>query len=125
MGLNIGSRILLAAAMIVVATFVAFILYFDYQQRNSIQNALQSKLTESGSLATAGISNWLDGRRLLVESLANNIARDSSPENVSELASGEALSESFIFSYFGSADGIMTMYPSEELPADYDPRKRP
>ena len=125
MGLNIGSRILLAAAMIVVATFVAFILYFDYQQRNSIQDALQSKLTESGSLATAGISNWLDGRRLLVESLANNIARDSSPENVSELASGEALSESFIFSYFGSADGIMTMYPSEELPADYDPRKRP
>lgn len=76
MSLNIGSRILLAAAMIVVATFVAFILYFDYQQRTSIQSALQSKLTESGSLATAGIANWLDGRRLLVESLANNIARD-------------------------------------------------
>lgn len=125
MSLNIGSRILLAAAMIVVATFLAFILYFDFQQRNSIQSALQSKLTESGALATAGISNWLDGRRLLVESLANNIARDSSPATVAEVASGEALAESFIFSYFGSADGVMTMYPSEELPADYDPRKRP
>ncbi|MHC8493578.1 methyl-accepting chemotaxis protein [Thalassospira sp. SM2505] len=125
MSLNIGSRILLAAAMIVVATFVAFILYFDYQQRTSIQTALQSKLTESGSLATAGISNWLDGRRLLVESLANNIARDSSPATVSEIASGQALAESFIFSYFGSADGVMTMYPPDELPADYDPRKRP
>lgn len=125
MSLNIGSRILLAAAMIVVATFVAFILYFDYQQRTSIQSALQSKLTESGSLATAGISNWLDGRRLLVESLANNIARDSSPEAVSEIASGEALVESFIYSYFGSAEGVMTMYPPDELPPDYDPRKRP
>jgi methyl-accepting chemotaxis protein len=125
MALNIGSRILLAAAMIVIATFTAFILYFDYQQRNSIRDALVSKLTESGSLATAGISNWLDGRRLLVESLANNIARDSSPSNVSAVASGQALAESFIYSYFGSADGTMTMYPSEELPPDYDPRKRP
>ena len=103
MALNIGSRILLAAAMIVVATFTAFILYFDYQQRTSIRDALVSKLTESGSLATAGISNWLDGRRLLVESLANNIARDSSPSNVSAVASGQALAESFIYSYFGSA----------------------
>lgn len=125
MSLNIGSRILLAAAMIVVATFVAFILYFDYQQRTSIQSSLESKLTESGSLATAGISNWLDGRRLLVESLANSIARDSSPANVSAVASGEAFAESFIFSYFGSADGVMTMYPPDELPPDYDPRKRP
>jgi len=123
--LNIGSRILLAAAMIVVATFVAFILYFDYQQRTSIQSALQSKLTESGSLATAGIANWLDGRRLLVESLANNIARDSSPEAVREVASGQALAESFIYAYFGSADGVMTMNPPDELPPDYDPRKRP
>ncbi|WP_430475404.1 methyl-accepting chemotaxis protein [Thalassospira lucentensis] len=125
MSLNIGSRILLAAALIVVATFAAFILYFDFQQRTSIQSALQSKLTESGSLATSGISNWLDGRRLLIESLANNIARDSSPEAVSEVASGEALVESFIFSYFGSADGVMTMYPPDDLPPDYDPRKRP
>ncbi|NIY74372.1 HAMP domain-containing protein [Thalassospira sp. HF15] len=125
MSLNIGSRILLAAAMIVVATFTAFILYFDYQQRTYIQNALVAKLTESGSLATAGISSWLDGRRLLVESLANSIARDSSPSNVSEVASGEAFAESFIYSYFGSADGVMTMYPPDELPPDYDPRQRP
>ncbi|WP_336232697.1 methyl-accepting chemotaxis protein [Thalassospira sp. CH_XMU1458] len=125
MSLNIGSRILLAAAMIVVATFTAFILYFDYQQRTYIQNALVAKLTESGSLATAGISNWLDGRRLLVESLANNIARDSSPTNVSEVASGEAFAESFIYSYFGSADGVMTMYPPDDLPPEYDPRQRP
>ncbi|BDW88998.1 methyl-accepting chemotaxis protein [Thalassospira tepidiphila] len=125
MSLNIGSRILLAAAMIVVATFTAFILYFDYQQRTYIQNALVAKLTESGSLASAGISNWLDGRRLLVESLANNIARDSSPTNVSEVASGEAFAESFIYSYFGSADGVMTMYPPDDLPPDYDPRQRP
>ncbi|MBX2830831.1 MAG: HAMP domain-containing protein [Rhodospirillales bacterium] len=125
MSLNIGSRILLAAAMIVVTTFIAFILYFDYQQRNSIQAALQSKLTESGSLATAGISNWLDGRRLLVESLANNVARDPSPEAVKAVTSGQALAESFIYSYFGSADGVMTMYPPDELPDGYDPRARP
>lgn len=36
MSLNIGSRILLAAALIVVTTFVAFILYFDLQQKSAI-----------------------------------------------------------------------------------------
>ena len=125
MSLNIGSRILLAAALIVVTTFVAFILYFDFQQRTAIQESLQSKLAETGSLATAGIANWLDGRKLLVESLGQNIAQNNDSDSVKGLVSRPALANTFMFSYFGSASGEMLMFPSDELPADYDPRKRP
>jgi len=125
MSLNIGSRILLAAALIVVTTFVAFILYFDLQQKSAIQASLQSKLVETGSLATTGIANWIDGRKLLVESLGQNIAQKNDSDSVKDLVSRPALADTFMFSYFGSASGEMLMFPPDELPADYDPRKRP
>ena len=69
MSLSIDSRILIAAALIVIATFAAFILYFDINQRSAILNSLKSELEETGELATAGIANWISGRRLLVENL--------------------------------------------------------
>lgn len=125
MSLNIGSRILLAAALIVVLTFSAFILYFDFNQRNAIQASLRSNISETGALATTSIANWVTGRRLLIENVGQNIATDASVDAVKSFIDRDVLADSFMFTYFGSADGVMTMFPPDELPPDYDPRKRP
>ncbi|MCZ4281485.1 methyl-accepting chemotaxis protein [Kiloniella laminariae] len=125
MTLNIGSRILAAAALIVVVTFSAFIIYFDFNQSDSIQASLKSKLSETGNLATASISNWVVGRQILIENVGQNIAINSETESVKSIVDRSVLQKNFMFTYFGSATGEMIMSPPDELPDGYDPRKRP
>jgi methyl-accepting chemotaxis protein len=82
MSFNIGSRILAAAALIVVVTFSAFILYFDINQKTEIRASLKSNVIETGNLATTGIANWISGRQFLIENVGQNIVTDPSPEKV-------------------------------------------
>ncbi len=125
MSFNIGSRILAAAALIVVVTFSAFILYFDINQSAEIRASLKSKVTETGHLATTGISNWISGRQLLVENVAENIKSDPTNATVSTTISKKVLGDAFLFTYFGSDQGEMSMFPNDALPEGYDPRSRP
>ncbi|RED52306.1 methyl-accepting chemotaxis protein [Aestuariispira insulae] len=125
MSLNIGSRILVAAALIVIVTFIAFIVYFDFNQRREILKDLQSGVEETGALATTNISGWLEGRQLLVENIGQNIANTTDAGQVRPLVDRKVLADNFMFSYFGSSEGDMIMHPDEALPEGYDPRKRP
>jgi len=122
---KIGSRLLSVAALIVIATFSAFILYFDFNQRQSIEETLKSDLMETSDLATNTITNWVDIRTRLIRNFGETIQPDTSVEEVMFIANRPVMAQSFKFSYFGSAKGTMTMSPSQELPADYDPRVRP
>ncbi|MBO6864160.1 MAG: HAMP domain-containing protein [Alphaproteobacteria bacterium] len=125
MKLTIGTRILLLTAVTVLAVFVAFIVYFTFEQRVETRSALQSHVSESGSLASLSVANWVSARRLLIENLADNIEKQSAPDQVRELVNAKVLEDNFLYAYFGSNQGEMIMYPNEALPADYDPRKRP
>ncbi|KLN62518.1 chemotaxis protein [Kiloniella spongiae] len=125
MSFNIGSRILAAAALIVVVTFSAFILYFDIHQSNEIRSSLKSKVIETGHLATNGISNWMSGRQLLIENIAENIQSSPTNETAWETINKEILKTAFLSTYFGNNEGDMTLFPDDPLPEDYDPRKRP
>jgi methyl-accepting chemotaxis protein len=73
MKLSFGTRILLLTAVTVLAVFVAFIVYFTFEQRVETRSALQSHVSESGSLASLSVANWVSARRLLIENLADNI----------------------------------------------------
>lgn len=125
MKLNIGRKILFAAALIVLAAYVLFIFYFDFSQSQATRNSLQHKLDETGALASTSISNWVDGRKILIENLGQNISLDSSRPAVEALISQPILEKTFMYSYLGSASGEMIMFPNSELPEGYDPRKRP
>ncbi|WP_419902908.1 methyl-accepting chemotaxis protein [Kiloniella sp.] len=125
MSFNIGSRILAAAALIVVVTFSAFILYFDINQNTEIRASLKSKVIETGNLATTGISNWIGGRQILIENVGQNILSDPSPDKVNTYVNRKVLGDTFMFTYFGSDQGVMTMFPNDALPDGYDPRARP
>ncbi|MCQ4255108.1 methyl-accepting chemotaxis protein [Stutzerimonas stutzeri] len=123
--LKFSHKILLAASLIVIATFSLFTLFNDYLQRNAIRANLESYLDEMGEVTAHNIQNWLSGRILLVESVAQNIGSDSAEARVATLLEQRALAETFMFSYLGGQDGSFLMRPAEEMPADYDPRARP
>ena len=125
MNLKFRQKILVAASLVVAATFSLFTLYGDYQQRRAISSELDNYLSEMGTVTANNIQNWLSGRILLVESEAQSIANNPAPEAVNRLLEQKALASTFIYSYLGSADGSFTMRPKDDMPADYDPRTRP
>ncbi|GGF51381.1 methyl-accepting chemotaxis protein [Terasakiella brassicae] len=125
MFVNIGSRLLTVAALIVIVTFTAFILYFDFNQRQAIRSTLTSDLAETSELATNTISNWIDIRRRLIENFGQVINEGDSVDRVMNLADRPVMARTFKYAYFGDAQGVMTMAPPDDLPEGYDPRQRP
>src|SRR5574343_892568 len=72
--LRFSHKILIAASLVVIAAFSLFTLYNDYLQRNAIRDDLQNYLREMGDVTANNIQNWLDGRILLVETVAQTFA---------------------------------------------------
>ena len=125
MKLKFSHKILLAGCSIVILAFSLFALYNDYLQRGTIQNNLQFSTAQAGVLTASSVENWLDGRLLLMTSLAENIAGQPYPDAQAELVGRPAFTSQFLFTYFGGADGAFIQRPQEDLPDGYDPRSRP
>jgi methyl-accepting chemotaxis protein len=125
MNLQFRQKILLAASLVVIAAFSLFALYSDYLQRTAISDDLNSYLSEMGDATASNIQNWLSGRILLVENVAQSVANNPAPEAVASLLEQRTLANTFVFTYLGSGDGTFIMRPNEDMPADYDPRARP
>ncbi|WPO99117.1 methyl-accepting chemotaxis protein [Pseudomonas sp. HR96] len=123
--LRFSHKILIAAALIVAVAFALFTSYNDYLQRNAIRQDLENYLHEMGASTATNISNWFDGRVLLVQNLAQNIALNPDPANVPQLLEQQALTSSFLYTYLGTTQGTFTMRPDEQMPAGYDARTRP
>ncbi|MEE3158774.1 MAG: chemotaxis protein, partial [Pseudomonadota bacterium] len=122
--LSFNHKILLAACLVVIAAFAAFSAYNDYLQRRTLQANLDTYLSDAGTLTADNISNWLSGRILLLENLAQNLQSEP-PERLVPLLEQRTLAQTFEFSYLGGGDGSFTMRPDDEMPAGYDPRTRP
>ncbi|KAA0974869.1 methyl-accepting chemotaxis protein [Pseudomonas sp. ANT_H12B] len=123
--LRFSHKILLAAALIVVAAFASFTLYNDYLQRNAIRQDLDNYLNEMGDVTASNIQTWLVGRILLIDNLAQNIAINPEPATIASLLEQKALTSTFMASYLGDASGSFTIRPDAKMPAGFDPRVRP
>ncbi|WP_068830606.1 methyl-accepting chemotaxis protein [Pseudomonas sp. BMS12] len=123
--LKFSHKILLAASLVVIAAFSLFTLYNDYLQRNAIRTDIEDELKSLGTVTASNIQNWLSGRILLAESVAQSIDADTTPDSLSKLLERRVLANTFVFTYLGSAEGVMTMRPDDALPEGYDPRTRP
>jgi methyl-accepting chemotaxis protein len=123
--LRFSHKILLAAALIVIAAFASFTLYNDYLQRNAIRTDLDNYLNEMGDVTANNIQTWLAGRILLIDNLAQNIAINPEQANVSSLLEQKALTSTFMASYLGDATGHFTIRPDAKMPDGFDPRVRP
>jgi methyl-accepting chemotaxis protein len=125
MTLKFRHKILLAASIIVVLAFALFTLYNDYLQRTTITKNLENSVSQAGDLTATGIQSWLSGRILVLENLGQNVARQGTKTDLSGLVGQPSLTSTFQFTYIGDADGVFTQRPDAEMPAGYDPRKRP
>ncbi|MBV4462028.1 methyl-accepting chemotaxis protein [Pseudomonas sp. SWRI79] len=123
--LRFSHKILLAAALIVIAAFASFTLYNDYLQRNAIRNDLDNYLQEMGSVTANNIQTWLAGRSLLIENLSQNVALNADTGNVSKLLEQKAVTSTFMGAYLGNKDGTFIIRPDSKMPDGYDPRVRP
>ncbi|CAE6895305.1 Methyl-accepting chemotaxis protein PctA [Pseudomonas marincola] len=123
--LKFSHKILIAASLVVIATFTMFTLYNDYLQRNAIRKDLHSYLREMGAVTSSNIQNWLSGRILMVESVAQSVSTDSGQEALVNRLEQKALTSTFDFTYLGGNDGAFTMRPDDKMPDGYDPRTRP
>lgn len=125
MNLKFSHKILLAASGVVVLAFALFAFYNDYLQRNSIKQNLESSVQQAGELTSTSVQNWLSGRILVLESLAQNIAHQGAKADYSGLVSQPAFTSNFQFTYMGEANGTFTQRPDAKMPDGYDPRQRP
>nr|WP_085689440.1 MULTISPECIES: methyl-accepting chemotaxis protein [unclassified Pseudomonas] len=123
--LRFSHKILLAAALIVIAAFASFTLYNDWLQRNAIREDLDNYLNEMGEVTADNIQAWLSGRILLIENAAQNIAINPEPSAVASLLEQKALTSTFMASYLGDATGHFTIRPDAKMPDGFDPRVRP
>ncbi|MBM3107772.1 MAG: methyl-accepting chemotaxis protein [Pseudomonas sp.] len=123
--LRFSHKILLAASLIVMIAFTLFTLYNDYLQRNAIREDLERYLVEMGDTTSTNIKNLFDGRILLVQNVAQNIAAFPGAENVGTLLGQQALVSSFLTVYLGDVNGGFTIRPQTKMPDGYDPRVRP
>lgn len=123
--LTFGQKILLATSLIIVSAFSLFTLYNDSLQRRAIRSALEGQLDDLGQVTANNVENWLGGRILLVDGVAQAISRNGINEDATALLSLDAVRNSFFYSYLGRADGSFQISPDEAAPEGYDPRTRP
>ncbi|MCW8275401.1 methyl-accepting chemotaxis protein [Pseudomonas sp. PCH199] len=123
--LRFSHKILLAAALIVIAAFASFTLYNDYLQRNAIRKDLDNYLQEMGRVTANNIQTWLAGRSLLVENLSQTVALNPDADNVAKLLVQKAVTSTFMGAYLGNKDGSFIIRPDSKMPDGYDPRARP
>ena len=125
MNLKFSHKILLAASGVVVLAFALFTLYNDYLQRNTIKQNIESSVQQAGNLTASSVQNWLSGRILVLESLAQNVAHQGKQADLPGLVDQPALTSNFQFTYVGQANGVFTQRPDAKMPDGYDPRERP
>nr|WP_122570631.1 methyl-accepting chemotaxis protein [Pseudomonas viridiflava] len=123
--LKFSHKILLAASLVVIAAFTSFTFYNDYLQRNALRAQLKENLNQTGDSTVGNIRNWLSGRILLVENLAENAAVPQSSEAQNIALGQPTLLSTFMSIYVGKKDGSFSTQPPDDMPGDYDPRTRP
>lgn len=123
--LRFSHKILMAASLIVMIAFALFTLYNDYLQRNAIRDDLKNYLEEMGESTSTNIKNLFDGRILLVQNAAQNIAAFPNQEAIGTILGQQSLVSSFLTVYLGDINGGFTIRPLTKMPDGYDPRVRP
>ncbi|KTT35404.1 chemotaxis protein [Pseudomonas oryzihabitans] len=123
--LKFSHKILLVAALVITVALAASAGFNAYLQRQAIDQSLSADLGETGRVAAGNIAYWLDARVKLIEGEAQTLARDPSRERLVGLLDQKIYTGNFDSTYLGEVDGTYTTRPLRNLPAGYDPRKRP
>ncbi|MFG1417701.1 methyl-accepting chemotaxis protein [Xanthobacter sp. V0B-10] len=115
--------IIIVVSLAVMLAFFAFSFFIDRHQQALVSREVEAKLDNAGTLAAASVANWFSARVMLVRELADSIRAD--PAAAERLLDNQELLRAFKEVYLGRTDGVFLHVPASEMPAGYDPRKRP
>jgi methyl-accepting chemotaxis protein len=124
LGRRLHYRIILATSLLVVAAIGGFALWSYQQQSRSVHRQIDAQLRSVGQASADSIAKWLGGRLLVIQTLADTL-RDTGAAEARHLLEQPTLSATFKATYLGDEAGHFSIWPSEQLPADFDPRTRP
>lgn len=124
-GIGFSRKILIAAALIVILAFSAFIAVTDYRQRQTLRGDVDARLQQLGLLTAHDIRTWLESRTRLIETIGQRLSVDGT-DNASLLKAIDlpVYADSFQLISYGGSDGSMFSLPQSVRAADYDPRVR-
>ncbi|WP_320200672.1 methyl-accepting chemotaxis protein (plasmid) [Agrobacterium sp. rho-13.3] len=123
---NMMTKIVLAASCVVVLAFGLFSAYIDSLQYQHTTTTVEERIQTVGQQATQSLTNWLNGRVVLTETIAKSAELSPDLDTNLKLMQNDVLTRQFLSSYMGfSADGGFVQWPKKKLPDGYDPRKRP
>lgn len=125
MKLMFSHKIIISAALVVAASFASFAAYNDMLQRDALYRGIETKLSGVSNSTANGISQWMSGRLLLLDSLKELLAGSPAPEKLISVLDQSVLKSVFSFTYFGNAEGEFFIRPQDEMPSGYDARTRP
>ncbi|MCD8521836.1 MAG: methyl-accepting chemotaxis protein [Saccharospirillaceae bacterium] len=113
MMLAVGSTILVLLALSGVFTYE--------QARSSLEQAIGERIQVTGERASRYVSSWISNKGQVLSGTAKALLENEAIPVIEQgLESGN-----YMYLYLGTDTGDMIMRPDDELPADYDPRKRP
>ncbi len=124
-GARLMATALAAGTLAVLLIFLGFAVYHDISEQGLRKKELEKYLQTVGEATAWGADNWLAHRISLAENLAHSISESFDGENAVAIVKNPIYEQTFIWTYFGEADGDYHIWPEDEMPADYDPRTRP
>lgn len=122
--LRFNQKILLIASLVIMTVFCAFSVLNDVRLREDNAQKIEQNTRALAASMAHDIQSWLDGRLILMKSVAEFIGHNPTAENVLATLQNQVLMEQFIATYAGTRDGKFQIYPPREMPADYDARQR-
>jgi len=124
-GLGFSRKILIAAALIVIVVFSAFIYVSDYRQRQTLRGDVDAKLQQLGRLTAHDIQAWLESRMQLIQTLGQRLNVEGTDKaTLLKAIDLPVYAENFQLISYGGSDGSMFSLPESVRAADYDPRVR-
>jgi methyl-accepting chemotaxis protein len=124
---RVAAKVLLALVAVGITT-IGLSSYVTYQMASrSARSAAEQELRSNGASMAHQIQNWVHGRELLVRLMSELIVQTQSDQARAAPLREKTIKESFEEAYFGAqSNGAFTASSTDNnLPADYDPRRRP
>lgn len=117
------TKILVAAASVIVVIFAGFAVFNDTLQKNAKTEEIDGYMTEVGQSVARTVENWFQTRIALAELSSDRLANAGQVDKT--YFNLPILTKTFDASYIGQTDGAFHMWPDQPLPEGYDPRVRP
>ncbi|WP_026179739.1 methyl-accepting chemotaxis protein [Hahella ganghwensis] len=126
MSLQFRQKIILLSASILFISIAAFAVNNYYYLAGETEKQLQTSLNEVGKAVAGNISNWMNSKLDTVKAVAKRAASETDRDALVAIADQGAAFKEMADVYMGLESGeFLINDPDYNLPAGYDPRKRP